>query len=639
MTVDMLIATALTEEHQVVIAVLDHLATFVGESPSHVRMYTYGTGNGRVYQIAAASAHQLGAVKMGLFAATMFSEFSPARAALVGIAAAVETKAVALGDVPFSSHVLSYDDIAMQDGVLTFRTEGYPADPTMRRAAGALRTSTSTYVPWREACTAIVPMVVEALNRLRRGTITPPESVEPPHFVVEITAGGPFLLRDADFRDALRDGQNKCEIPKVNKIEVAFPLHPKLVSVEMESHGFMNAALEHGVPACVLKGISDVGDRKKQALEKKTGGFFRAYACSNAVLATLHLLHRAQPNPGQTARANIYEVPETISAKKLEVEVERLLSEAWDMMGGEAGTETVIAGRASNATLELARRLIQDQALRLNTNHPKGHLYLGVYYILSGRKTKAIQSIKTAITLDPDSPRTRAALGFALMDSDPSAALSEYVAALALDPHYATAHRGKASALTAMEKHEAALTALRAGVALAPSSAMLAHELAVGLASRWERPADALQYFEQAVGLEPENALYHSHKSRILRMLGRHDEADAAAIDAERLDPNCTHALVEMGATLLHQGHVEGAIEHYEKAIRLDPNHATPYLSLAAIYFSHYNEPMVVEMFRRAIRRTPIRAEIDKHVSNTFIGAAATRAHQLLVVAWERERV
>ena len=52
----------------------------------------------------------------------------------------------------------------------------------------------------------------------------------------------------------------------------------------------MAAAHEAGVPATVIKGVSDDGDEGKADLEQKTGGFYRVFACSNAVLAAVHVL-------------------------------------------------------------------------------------------------------------------------------------------------------------------------------------------------------------------------------------------------------------------------------------------------------------------------------------------------------------
>lgn len=284
--IDLLVLTALTEEAQVVKALLDEVCVQEG-ADGHIRVYRYAGLSDLTFRIAAASAHHMGAVGMGVFAAPLLNGVKPKAAALVGIAAAVDTKEADLGDVPFASQVLSYDDIAVQDGVLTFRSEGYQTDPSMRAAIGEVRTSLDLYGPWREECLTTIPAVVGVLNQLRRTKIKPPDAVEAPHLVVGATAGGPFLLRDQDFRDSLT---KRPELPKPTRIAVSSPLHPKLVSAEMEAHGFMRAALEAGVPASVLKGISDVGDAEKAELEKKTGGFFRAFACANALLAVLHAL-------------------------------------------------------------------------------------------------------------------------------------------------------------------------------------------------------------------------------------------------------------------------------------------------------------------------------------------------------------
>lgn len=323
-SIDLLLVTALTEEAQVVNAVLDQLAE-PRQQRDHVHLYEYVVGD-HCYQLAAASAHQMGAVGMAVFAAPLFREWRPRSAALIGIAAAVDTSAVDLGDVPFASHVLSYDDIAVKDGVLEFRTEGFQVDPAMRAGAGELRLAPASYLPWQNACKDVMPGVVEVLDQLRRTSMLPPELRTPPHLVVEIVGGGPFLLRDTDFRDSLR---KQPELPAHNAIRVISPVHPKLVSAEMESHGFMRAAQAHGTPAIVLKGISDVGDAQKAELEKSTGGFFRAYACSNAVLAALHILARRRDENTQSHETRMSSRHRTSSATKSTSSAEEPIYSAW----------------------------------------------------------------------------------------------------------------------------------------------------------------------------------------------------------------------------------------------------------------------------------------------------------------------
>jgi hypothetical protein len=209
----------------------------------------------------------------------------------------VKTKGLGLGYVPLASQVLGYGDIAVEDGKLAFRSEGFHIDKQMSRAAGALRSDVSPYEAWQTECRSTISKVLPTLNKLRHEKIVDQAVAdqEGPHLVVGIVGSGPFLLRDADFRGKLVELPK--DLPETNVgVGVAGPIHPKLVSAEMEAHGFMAALAEANVPGTVLKGISDLGDADKAALEEKSGGFYRAFACANAVIALLHML-RQQPRP------------------------------------------------------------------------------------------------------------------------------------------------------------------------------------------------------------------------------------------------------------------------------------------------------------------------------------------------------
>jgi nucleoside phosphorylase len=287
--VNLLLLTALTEEAQVVRGVLDIVAKRINDLGT-IPLYEYRqvTSGARLI-VATASAHSMGAVAMGIFTTQILKVVQPNSVILIGIAASVNNTLASRGDVPFASQVISYDDIAVQRGILTFRTQGFPVDPVMRIAIGELRSSYESYGPWQKDCVSIISKIIENLNNLRKQKINPPSQITPPHLIVELLAGGPFLIRDKDFRDSLA---KQPKFPKYNAINIDTPIHPKLVSVERESHGFMRAAHELAIPASVLKGICDEGDDKKTRLEEMTGGFFRSYACSNATLAALHALRK-----------------------------------------------------------------------------------------------------------------------------------------------------------------------------------------------------------------------------------------------------------------------------------------------------------------------------------------------------------
>ncbi|MHB8875404.1 MAG: NACHT domain-containing protein [Myxococcaceae bacterium] len=334
--VDLLVLTALAEEQQVDHGVLSRCAKRRGDHgaiPKRVSLYEYTTDSTdrarppASYLIATACRHAMGAVPMSSFATALFSSgIRPGCAVLVGIAATVNPAELDLGDLPIATDVFAADDIAVENGGFTFRTRGYPVDPRMRNAAGRICEDPEKHERWGRQCRTLIEAVVAELNRLRRRPIVIPAAFRAPLLRLAVGAGGPFLIRDADFGGALRrgsatwaargpkDGQSvssdaegthelenrsagtKAAHGQERSIETK-PVHPKLEWVEMEAHGFMEAAHEGGVKAIVMKGISDAGDGKKAKLEEETGGFFRAYSCSNAVVALLHLLEERPRAP------------------------------------------------------------------------------------------------------------------------------------------------------------------------------------------------------------------------------------------------------------------------------------------------------------------------------------------------------
>lgn len=285
--IDYLFVTALVEEHQVIRAILSNIAEESQKSTDDILRYNYTTDQKKLIQIAVASAFEKGAVAMGVFISPLLREMKPKKVILFGIAATIRPYECVLGDVPCASQVISLDDIAVKNG-LEFRTEGFQTDPSIRRWIGYLQASFERYPLWQNECIKMITKIVKSINNNRRIKIIIPENYCKPHILVGNVAGGPFLLRDADFREHLVSTNNHDEN---NLVKIKNPANPSLLSTEMESHGFMRAALSEGIPASVLKGISDEGDDTKPELEKKTGGFYRAYACTNAVLALIHSIN------------------------------------------------------------------------------------------------------------------------------------------------------------------------------------------------------------------------------------------------------------------------------------------------------------------------------------------------------------
>jgi hypothetical protein len=157
----------------------------------------------------------------------------PGFAILVGIAAAIKTKGIELGYVPFADQVFGYGDIAVEAGKLTFRNSGFQVDAKMGLAAGELCSAPELYSEWQKECRSVIDAIIPIINSMRAIKVAPPvpADVLDPHLIVGVIGSGPFLLRDADFRDKLVNFPR--EIPETTisaSIRVSGPIHPKLIS-------------------------------------------------------------------------------------------------------------------------------------------------------------------------------------------------------------------------------------------------------------------------------------------------------------------------------------------------------------------------------------------------------------------------
>jgi len=166
--IDVLLLTALTEEQQVVHAVLRRCARWFGEHgdiPDQVALYNLAIDGDASYLIATACMHDMGAVAMSSFTNSLLATgLRPAAVALLGIAASVKHDELSVGDVPVASAVFSANDIKVHDGIFQFRTQGYQVDHRMKVAAGVIREDGNKHQKWRSECRTVIEHVVAALN-------------------------------------------------------------------------------------------------------------------------------------------------------------------------------------------------------------------------------------------------------------------------------------------------------------------------------------------------------------------------------------------------------------------------------------------------------------------------------------------
>ncbi len=123
------------------------------------------------------------------------------------------------------------------------------------------------------------------------------------------------------------------------------------------------------------------------------------------------------------------------------------------------------------------------------------------------------------------------------------------------------------------KRYQKALLAFEQAIQLDPNDAVLYNGKGLAL-SNLNRYGEALLAYEQAIRLNPNNADAYFNKGNILDELKRYEEALAAYEQAIRLNPNNADAYFNKGNILDELERYEEALAAYEQAIRRDPNNA-----------------------------------------------------------------
>lgn len=92
-----------------------------------------------------------------------------------------------------------------------------------------------------------------------------------------------------------------------------------------------------------------------------------------------------------------------------------------------------------------------------------------------------------------------------------------------------------------------------------------------------QRPADALEYLQNAVLFDARPAMYHNQLAVAYAKTGDTANAMAELKKALAIDPNCTKAQYNFGALLYQGGQSEEAFGYFEKALTGDPNQTNNY--------------------------------------------------------------
>lgn len=127
--------------------------------------------------------------------------------------------------------------------------------------------------------------------------------------------------------------------------------------------------------------------------------------------------------------------------------------------------------------------------------------------------------------------------------------------------------------------------------------------------------AKAMENYQKAIELKPDDAAYHNNYGLALARAGKYPEAQAELAKAAQLDaPNAGRYFFNLGAILVNTGHSDEAYEAFKKAVAADPNYADAHYQIGLYLLSKAQigadgkvtpQPGTVEEFQKYLELKP----------------------------------
>ncbi len=293
--------------------------------------------------------------------------------------------------------------------------------------------------------------------------------------------------------------------------------------------------------------------------------------------------------------------------------------------------------------VDAARQL--KKAASLNADFAAVHGDLCRVLSSAGDMAASAEAICAAIARFPEHAEFHVYLGNVRMkEGAPLDAIAHYDHAIAAEPRLTTAYVNRAVAFQELKRFEEAVPSLDFAIELEPRSAELHDKLAAAWKGLREWPK-AQRAAELAIELAPMKGEFHNHLGTILQESGRIDDAISCYARAIALQPELPGGHANLGFALQEKGDLHGAIaacrrslsiqpmaethnhhamaltrmgavveaiEIFELALALQPDHLSARCNLAAALSDAGRQQEAIETYREVLRRDP-----DSHLAHS----------------------
>ncbi len=312
--------------------------------------------------------------------------------------------------------------------------------------------------------------------------------------------------------------------------------------------------------------------------------------------------------------------------------------------------DAIAAGNASLAQRGGLNNALASytSALTLDPQNVIAHTQIALINNLRGQYQEAEKAARAAITADGSYAPAYAELADALNSmGDHEGALDAANKAVDLDTELSRGYGSRSSIQADQARDNTDLDLLKAAAENADKAIMEASDesnLAKALAHSargyvyWQeysmtdntsKVKDGVEEFNQAIGLQPELALFHSNLGYFYDAQGEHDRAKEkfeAALDA---DPDYGHAHSGLGWNLYYLNDYQGAINEFDEALKYDPLDYDAYIGKS--YAFQAKDPadydQAIATLQKATTLAPKRPSIFTELGWAFRSKANTQEY------------
>jgi len=314
---------------------------------------------------------------------------------------------------------------------------------------------------------------------------------------------------------------------------------------------------------------------------------------------------------------------------------DRLCDIPFIMVTAEVAEETIAEAAETDVDAYIIKPFIAktleekiEQVLERRTNPSPldTHLRLASVFTHAGQYNRATSELKTAMVVQPNSPRVYTAFGDlyqqrGMLDDAEKA----YKKALLIEPKFTKAYDSLVAVLVKKGDQKRVIACLKEAVAVSPKNA--ARQVMLGKVLLENGMAgEARKAFKYAVSAEPNNTAAQMEIGEIL--LAKDMDEDAAELFAKvsQTNPEDVHVYNRLGIAYRKQGKFPEAIGEYNKALRVDPLDEHLHYNLGRVYLDAEMIADAKAQFQKALELNPDFpevAEILREVERTNGGQAA----------------